>query len=218
MTIHREGRYILIPLIIILLILNFGIKYLFEIHPFITLFIGVASLGIFLFFLQFFRSPKRSPEYNENHVLSPADGKVVVIEEVYEDEYFKDKRLLVSIFMSPFNVHINWVPFSGILKYYKYHKGKFLFAWEPKSSTENERNTIVIQRDNNKEVLMRQVAGIVARRIVFFKKQGDNVKQADQIGFIKFGSRVDLYFPLGTKLNVKLDDKVKGQKSVIATF
>jgi phosphatidylserine decarboxylase len=168
--------------------------------------------------VQFFRSPKIKISKNEAHVLSPADGKVVVIEETTETEYFKDKRIQVSIFMSPTNVHINRNPIGGIVRYFKYHPGKYLMAWNPKSSTENERTTVVIERKNGVELLFRQIAGALARRIVWYVKEGKQVEQGDEFGFIKFGSRVDVFFPLGTKINVNLGDKVKGGITVIAEF
>ena len=150
--------------------------------------------------------------------MAPADGKVVVIEEVEETEYFKDKRIQVSIFMSPFNVHINRNPISGIVKYAKYHAGLYLVAWHPKSSTENERTTVVYEKANGMQILMRQIAGALARRIVYYVKEGDSVVQGNEMGFIKFGSRVDLFLPIGTKIDVKLNDVVKGGKSTIATL
>jgi phosphatidylserine decarboxylase len=168
--------------------------------------------------VQFFRSPKIKISKNEAQVLSPADGKVVVIEETTETEYFKDKRIQVSIFMSPTNVHINRNPIGGIVRYFKYHPGKYLMAWNPKSSTENERTTVVIEGRNGVELLFRQIAGALARRIVWYVEEGKQVEQGDEFGFIKFGSRVDVFFPLGTKINVNLGDKVKGGITVIAEF
>jgi phosphatidylserine decarboxylase len=155
---------------------------------------------------------------NENNIIAPADGKVVVIEEVTENEYFKDKRIQLSIFMSPINVHINRYPISGIVKYSKYHPGLFLVAWHPKSSTDNERTTIVVEHKNGREVLFRQIAGAMARRIVNYSKEGDTALQGDEFGFIKFGSRVDILLPLDIKINVSLEQPVKGRQTVIATF
>ncbi|MGZ6540159.1 MAG: phosphatidylserine decarboxylase family protein, partial [Bacteroidia bacterium] len=168
--------------------------------------------------LQFFRNPKRTIVINENNIIAPADGKVVVIEEVTESEYFKDKRIQISIFMSPINVHINRYPISGIVKYSKYHPGLFLVAWHPKSSTDNERTTIVVEHKNGQQILFRQIAGAMARRIVNYAKEGDNAVQGDEFGFIKFGSRVDLLLPTSIKVKVALEQKVKGRQTVIATF
>ena len=166
--------------------------------------------------LQFFRNPKRVTNINENQIIAPVDGKVVVIEEVEEPEYFKGKKLQVSIFMSPINVHVTRYALSGLVKYSKYHPGKYLVAWHPKASTENERTTVVIHNNSFGDVLYRQIAGALAKRIVNYAKEGDNIIQGTDAGFIKFGSRVDLFLPLGTKLNVSLGDKVKGGIQVIA--
>src|SRR5690606_29964036 len=166
--------------------------------------------------LQLFRSPVRKITVDEKTVLCPADGKVVVIEETEETEYFKERRIQVSIFMSPVNVHVNRNPISGIVSYFKYHPGKYLVAWHPKSSTDNERTTVVVKTSSGVEVLFRQIAGAMARRIVWYIKEGDAVTQGDEFGFIKFGSRVDLFLPLGTDINVQLGQKVVGGKTVIA--
>ena len=171
-----------------------------------------------MFIVSFFRSPLRSLKISNNHIYSPADGKIVVIEKVVENEYFGDERIQVSIFMSAYNVHINWYPVSGIVKYFRYHKGSYIIARHPKSSIKNERTSLVIEANDNKEILIRQIAGIVARRIVFYSKEGDNVTQGEQMGFIKFGSRVDLLLPKDIKLNVQLNQKVRGAKTVIANF
>ncbi|MBK8685107.1 MAG: phosphatidylserine decarboxylase family protein [Bacteroidetes bacterium] len=173
---------------------------------------GLVVLGILVF-----RIPTRVQTLDEQLVVSPCDGKVVVIEEAVETEYFKDKRIQVSIFMSPLNVHVNLYPFSGIVNYVRYHKGKYLVAWHPKSSTENERSTVVL-KGTKAEVLIRQIAGAVARRIVTYSKEGEQVHQNGELGFIKFGSRVDLYLPLGTKINAKIGDIVQGGVNVIATL
>ena len=178
--------------------------------------IQVIILGFVVIVLQFFRNPKRVTELDDNVIIAPVDGKVVVIEEVEEPEYFKDKRLQVSIFMSPINVHVTRYAMSGIIKYSKYHPGKYLVAWHPKASTENERTTVVIENKTIGEVLYRQIAGALAKRIVNYAEEGDKVVQGTDAGFIKFGSRVDLYLPLGTKVNVKLGDKVKGGVQVVA--
>ena len=172
---------------------------------------------LILFSTYFFRIPKRNFKIENGKIYSPCDGKVVVIEETTESEYFKDKRLQVSIFMSPLNVHNNLYPISGIIKYVKYHPGKYLFAWNPKSSTENERNTVVI-KNSDIEILCRQIAGFLARRIVCYSKKSKNASATNELGFIKFGSRVDLFLPLGTKINTKINDNVTGGISIIGTY
>ena len=177
----------------------------------------IAFILLYVTVLQFFRNPKRSTTLNDNHIIAPVDGKVVVIEEVEEPEFFKDKRLQVSIFMSPINVHVTRYALSGIVKYSKYHPGKYLVAWHPKASTENERTTIVVENDAFGPVLYRQIAGALAKRIVNYAKEGQEVTQGTDAGFIKFGSRVDLYLPLNTKLNVKIGDKVKGGTQIVAS-
>ena len=212
--IHKEGTPSIILTVVFIAILNSLIYFLGGNE--IIKWSGYALSAILLYIiLQFFRNPSRKIILNEKNIIAPADGKVVVIEEVLEDEYFHDKRLQVSIFMSPFNVHVNRYPLSGTIAYFKYHPGKYLVAWHPKSSTENERTTIVVSSSKT-EILFRQIAGALARRIVFYGKEKETVTQGDQCGFIKFGSRVDLFFPLGTKLNVKLNDAVRGGESVIA--
>lgn len=178
--------------------------------------IFIISVLLFFLIIQFFRNPKRNTEVNNAHVIAPVDGKVVVIEEVFEKEYFKDKRLMVSVFMSPINVHVTRHPIGGIVKYSKYHPGKYLVAWHPKSSEENERTTVVVENDTVGEILYRQIAGALAKRIVNYAKEGEKVVQGSDSGFIKFGSRVDVYLPLGTPLKVKLNQKVKGGISLIA--
>lgn len=183
---------------------------------FVWLSLGISVL-LFLLVLQFFRNPVRLiPDCDNELVYAPADGKVVVIEETDEQEYFHDRRLQVSIFMSPVNVHVNRSPVSGLVKYFRYHPGKYLVAWHPKSSSENERTTTVIATPRNTEILMRQIAGALARRIKNYLTEGDRVEQGVDIGFIKFGSRVDLFLPIGTELEVSLGDKVKGNKTVVA--
>ena len=165
--------------------------------------------------IQFFRVPNRTAPEGDNLIICPADGKVVVIEEVEETEYFKDRRIQISIFMSPLNVHANWNPISGETTYYKYHPGKFLVAWHPKSSTENERSTVVTKHKNGQEILFRQIAGAVARRICCYAKEGQEVKAGSEFGFIKFGSRIDVFVPLDTELMINLDDVVQGKTTVI---
>ncbi|PHI18436.1 phosphatidylserine decarboxylase family protein [Lewinellaceae bacterium SD302] len=214
LRIHQEGRSLLFVLLLLMTGLNFGVYQYFP--NAIWLSIGVSIL-LFLLILQFFRNPLRIiPQEDDGLVYAPADGKVVVIEETEESEYFHDRRLQVSIFMSPVNVHVNRSPVSGLVKYYRYHPGKYLVAWHPKSSSENERTTTVIQTSGNTEILMRQIAGALARRIKNYLTEGQRVEQGVDIGFIKFGSRVDLFFPLGTDLKVNLGDKVKGNKTVVA--
>lgn len=217
MKIHREGFKILLISAALLLGLNYGLSLLGIPDVLLTI-IQVVSLVFFIIILQFFRDPKVVTPINEEHIIAPADGKVVVIEEVEEPEYFKGKRLQVSIFMSPFNVHVNRNPVSGLVTYDKYHPGKYLVAWHPKSSTENERTTFVIQARNGQEVLFRQIAGALAKRIKWYIKKGQPVKQGGEMGFIKFGSRIDLYLPLNTTVDVAIGDKVKGGLTKIATF
>lgn len=213
--IHKEGYAIIIITILSLTVLNVAIGLL-NINWLSTIFYVLSTIFFFLI-LQFFRNPKRVVTANEHEVVAPADGKVVVIEEVVETEYFKDKRIQVSIFMSPVNVHVNRYPISGIVKFAKHHAGKYLVAWHPKSSTENERTTIVVE-NKNISILFRQIAGALAKRIVMYSKEGDQAKKGNDFGFIKFGSRVDLFFPLDTEIKVKLDQKVKGNKTVIASY
>ncbi len=176
----------------------------------------IVSLFLFVIVVQFFRKPTRTTPINTKHIIAPADGKVVVIEEVVETEYFKGSRRQVSIFMSPLNVHINFNPISGIVTYVKYHAGKYLVAWHPKSSTENERTTIVVKHHNGTEVLFRQIAGALARRICWYVKEGQAVEQGSEFGFIKFGSRIDIFLPLDAKILVNIDDKPVGGETVIA--
>lgn len=179
--------------------------------------VQIAALLILIIILQFFRNPKRIAIRNSDHIIAPVDGKVVVIEEVYEGEYFKDKRLQVSIFMSPINVHVTRYAMDGVIKFSKYHPGKFLVAWHPKASEENERTTVVIENDTFGQILYRQIAGALARRIVNYAQEGMQVIQGTDAGFIKFGSRVDLFLPLGTPINVELNQKAIGGKTIIAT-
>ncbi len=216
MRIHKEGIKILVITFIILISILALAWYLWEL---LALTIGlVLCVPFYAFTLRFFRSPKRKANTNEQAILSPCDGKVVVIEEVDEPEFLKTRCIQVSIFMSVWNVHINWYPTSGEVIYQKHHHGKYLVAWEPKSSTENERTTIAIQHPNGHAVLFRQVAGYLARRIVCYAKKGANAKQGEEMGFIKFGSRVDLYLPLGSNIEVNLNQRVTGSQSIIATL
>jgi phosphatidylserine decarboxylase len=213
--IHKEGTPTIILSLIFIAILNGAIHFAGGNE--IIKWIGYSLSGLLMIIvLQFFRNPSRHIPLNDKHILSPCDGKVVVIEEVPEDEYFHDKRIQVSIFMSPINVHVNRYPLNGKIAYYKYHPGKYLVAWHPKSSTENERTTVVVTSAGGKSILFRQIAGALARRIVFYGKENETVTQGNQCGFIKFGSRVDVFLPVGTKLSVQLNEVVKGGKSVIA--
>ena len=215
--IHKEGRKIIIAFLLFLVLLNICVHYYLPEQNLFNLLILVASLGGILFVMMFFRNPKRRLFVEEGAIIAPADGKVVVIEETVYEEYFKDKRLQVSIFMSPANVHVNRNPISGDVVYNQYHKGKYLVAWHPKSSTENERHSVVI-RKNDKEILVKQIAGALAKRIVNYLQVGQKVNQAEEMGFIKFGSRVDLLLPVGTKVNVELNQAVQGGVTVIASL
>jgi phosphatidylserine decarboxylase len=217
MLLHREGYKIILVTLLILAGLNIGVQSLLGEQHIVGKIVLSISLVFFILIVQFFRNPFRNTILNESHVIAPADGKVVVIEEVEETEYFKDKRRQVSIFMSPVNVHVNRNPISGIVKYAKYHPGKYLVAWHPKSSTENERTTVVIA-GTKAEVLFRQVAGALAKRIVYYVKEGDMATQGGEMGFIKFGSRIDLYLPLSAKIEVALQQKTKGGETVVATL
>jgi phosphatidylserine decarboxylase len=216
MTFHKEGYTSMALCILFIFVLNAFIQFYFPTAFFVKWLIYILSLALFVTILQFFRSPAITITKDETQVLCPADGKVVVIEEADETEYLKDKRLQISVFMSPINVHINRNPISGVVKYFKYHPGKYLVAWHPKSSTENERTTVVTETSTGIPVLFRQIAGALARRIVWYVKEGDVVEQGDEFGFIKFGSRVDIFLPLGTKINVELGEVVKGGKTVLA--
>jgi phosphatidylserine decarboxylase len=213
---HKEGaQSILMGTVFTALVLLLSDKFIDT--NWIKMTVQIIAFLLLIIILQFFRNPKRNFILDENQILSPVDGKVVVIEEVYEGEYFKEKRIQVSIFMSPINVHVTRYALGGLVKFSKYHPGKFLVAWHPKSSEENERTTIVIENKNFGEVLYRQIAGALARRIVNYAKEGQQVRQGDDAGFIKFGSRVDIFLPLGTPINVVLNQKAIGGKTIIAT-
>lgn len=216
MTIHREGRTLLFVLLVILFGLNWVISYFFPELSILHTILIIASIGFYLIILQFFRIPVFQVTKNEKQVLAPADGKVVVIEETDEFEYLKSRRKQISIFMSPINVHVNRMPVSGTVSYCTYHPGKYLVAWHPKSSTENERTTIVTKMSNGTEILFRQIAGALARRIKWYIKEGQQLEQGDEFGFIKFGSRVDIFLPLTAKVSVKVGDITKGGKTIIA--
>jgi phosphatidylserine decarboxylase len=213
---HKEGAKIILISTFVFTILLLATPYISS-NPWVLKPIQLFLLVMLLIVLQFFRNPIRNLVPNDQFVYAPVDGKVVVIEEVFEPEYFKDKRIQVSIFMSPINVHVTRYAISGKVKYSKYHPGKYLVAWHPKASTENERTTVVIENPVFGEILYRQIAGALAKRIVNYAKEGMQVRQGDDAGFIKFGSRVDLYFPLGTTINVTLNQKAVGNRTIIAT-
>lgn len=214
---HREGQKIILTTFFVIGIAIILSHFFVEI-PWLKLTVQITALVILVLILQFFRNPKRIVTKNFDEILSPVDGKVVVIEEVEENEYFKDKRKQVSIFMSPVNVHVTRYPASGSIQYSKYHPGKYLVAWHPKSSEENERTTVVIRTPKFGDILFRQIAGAMARRIVNYAEKGESVQQGDDSGFIKFGSRVDVFLPLDCQINVQLNQKVKGASTCIATF
>jgi phosphatidylserine decarboxylase len=218
MTIHKEGyTSILISTIVFIVINLLSFNFISGALPWLSWLILVVSLGLLLFLISFFRVPNRELTKGENMVICPADGKVVTIEEVYDEEYFKDKRLQVSVFMSPANVHQNRNPVGGEVVYSQYHKGKYLVAWHPKSSTENERHSVVI-RSNRGEILVKQIAGALAKRIINYLQVGQKVDQSTEMGFIKFGSRVDILLPVNAKVMVKLNEVVKGGVTVLATL
>jgi phosphatidylserine decarboxylase len=212
---HKEGLKIIVISTLLFIISIIAIDHLISIE-WLKKLLQIGALLFYLIILQFFRNPNRSIRPDDNQIVAPVDGKIVVIEEVYEPEYFKDKRLQVSIFMSPINVHVTRYAVSGLVKFSKYHPGKFLVAWHPKASTENERTTVVLKNDVFGEIMYRQIAGALAKRIVNYAVEGTEVIQGNDAGFIKFGSRVDLFLPLGTKLNVKLNEKAIGNKTIIA--
>jgi phosphatidylserine decarboxylase len=218
MKFHKEGYPTLLVTILFSTIMISIAKLIFPEFAIAHWFAYILSGFLLVVVIQFFRHPTRVHTINSNAIIAPADGEVVVIEETNEDEYFKDKRIQVSIFMSPINVHVNRYPIAGIVTYAKYHAGKFLIASLPKASTENERTTVVVKHENGTSILFRQVAGALARRIVMYSKEGDAATQCGEMGFIKFGSRVDLYLPLNAKLKIKIGDAVKGSQSVIAEF
>lgn len=213
---HKEGAKSIFLAMFITVVIVIAADQLLKEEYWIQKGIQVLALLLLIIVLQFFRNPNRTISAQERTIVAPVDGKVVVIEEVMENEYFKEKRLQVSIFMSPINVHVTRYAMSGKINFSKYHPGKFLVAWHPKASEENERTTIVIENDTFGEILYRQIAGALAKRIVNYAKEGEMVMQGDDAGFIKFGSRVDLFLPIGTVLNVKLNEKVKGNQTIIA--
>lgn len=217
MKLHREGYKIVLVSTLILGGILLGMSEIGA-PQWVVALVGVPLLVLFVLIIRFFRNPPRFADQTKNGVVAPCDGKVVVIEEVYEPEYFKEKRIQISIFMSPLNVHVNRNPISGIVRYMKYHPGKYLVAWHPKSSTENERTTTVIGTENGQEVLFRQIAGAVARRIRWYIKEGDNATKGNEMGFIKFGSRVDVYVPIGSEIKVQLEQKVSAADTLLAVL
>ncbi len=217
MTLHKAGYKLLLKILGVGILLNLA-SYYFINNIVIVYTILITSIVIYLLIVNFFRFPNRVIIQDDNTILAPADGKIVVIEETEEPEYFKDRRIQVSIFMNIFNVHINWFPVNGIIKYFKYHKGNYAAAYLPKSSTENERTSIAIECNNGQTILMRQIAGAIAKRIVSYTPVGGKARQDQHAGFIKFGSRVDLFLPLDTKIEVKLGQKTIGSQTIIGTF
>ena len=218
MTIHKEGfKTIAITALLFSIINVLSISFLSESLNWLSLTIFIATLVVLLFIISFFRIPSRILTINNNQIISPADGKVVVIEEIIDTEYFNDKRIQLSVFMSPANVHVNRNPINGEVVYNQYHKGKYLVAWHPKSSTENERWSVAVKNEKG-TILYKQIAGALAKRICNYTKVGQQVKQTEEYGFIKFGSRVDVLLPLGTKINVDLNQKVQGGVTVLATW
>lgn len=220
MKLHREGYTIMLVSTLVIGVLLVGNYFLYQSLQigFLYWFLNIGLIVLLGLIVQFFRIPIIHEVYTDNEIICPADGKVVAIEEAVETEYFKDKRIQISIFMSPLNVHANFNPIAGLVKYVKYHKGLFLVAWHPKSSTDNERSTIVIEHINGQEVLFRQIAGAVARRICYYAKEGQNVEAGKEFGFIKFGSRIDVFLPIGTKVDVKIGDVVKGRLTRLGKF
>jgi len=217
MRLHKKGYNIILITFFVLALLSFATWYFIP-WKILQILIYFGFFVEFIWTMSFFRVPKRVVISNENHIISSAYGKIVAIEEVDETEYFNDRRIMISVFMSPFDIHVNWYPFDGKVIYTKYHKGKFLVAYNPKSSIDNERNSLVLEKEPGKAVLIRQIAGIMARRIISYAKKGDTAVQGQEFGIIQFGSRVDFFLPIEAKVNVKMGQKVKAQKTVIAYF
>jgi phosphatidylserine decarboxylase len=213
---HKEGHKIIVFTFMITVALSLLVNHFITLE-WLRISLLLALIFLLVAILQFFRNPKRSFTPNEDHILSPVDGKVVVIEEVFEKEYFKEKRLQISVFMSPLNVHVTRFPVGGSIVFSKYHSGKYLVAWHPKSSEENERTTVVVNTSSFGDILYRQIAGAMAKRIINYAEEGENAVQSNESGFIKFGSRVDVFLPLDSKVEVSLNEKVKGGISVLAT-
>lgn len=218
MKFHKEGYASLALVLVFSAIITFIAHHFFPTFAIAHWFAYLLSAFLIITIVQFFRSPTRQHTLGDNLIIAPADGKVVVIEETEENEFLKEKRIQVSIFMSPINVHVNRYPIGGTVSYFKYHPGKFLVAWDPKSSTDNERTTVVVKHSSGKQILFRQIAGALARRIVWYCKEGDKAEQCGEMGFIKFGSRVDVFLPLDAKLKVKIGDVTIGSQTVIAEF
>ncbi|MFK5855748.1 MAG: phosphatidylserine decarboxylase family protein [Bacteroidota bacterium] len=217
MSLHKEGYKIILVTFIVLAFLSY-LTWYFIPYEILQNILYVGFFMDLIWTISFFRVPNRVVVNNDNNIISSADGKIVTIEEVQETEFFNDSRIMVSVFMSPLNVHVNWYPFKGKVIYTKYHKGKYLAAYNPKSSTDNERNSIVLENSNGKAVLIRQIAGMMARRIISYSKKDDLVNQGEEFGIIRFGSRVDFFLPVDVKINVKIGDKVCAQKTIIAYF
>ena len=217
MKIHKAGHILLFKAFVLFAFIK---VLVYDFNPNIIVFRAVVIVSgiLYLLMVNFFRFPNRHIVVKDNTILAPADGKIVVVEETFEPEYLKKQCIQVSIFMNIFNVHINWFPINGIIKFFKYHQGRYMAAYLPKSSTENERTTIAIEATNGQEIVMRQIAGAMAKRIVSYAPVGGKARQNEHAGFIKFGSRVDLYLPLGTKIDVKLGQKVTGSQTLIGTF
>jgi len=218
MKIHKEGYQTIFIVLLAISATLFSVNYFNPRQTFFHYFLYLLATGFLVFIVRFFRDPVRPLQADDSILISPADGKIVVIEEVNETEYFNDRRIQVSIFMSPNNVHKNWYPTDGDIKYYRHHAGKFLVAWHPKSSELNERTSVVIKRNDGTEILLRQIAGAVAQRISCYAHENKRIKQGEELGFIKFGSRVDIFLPFGTKINIEKGQKVKGCVDVIASF
>ncbi len=216
MTLHKEGTPSILLALVVLAITGGLAEWLFTDLLIVRILLWAVGIFLLVVMLQFFRKPTRKLEQDATKIFSPCDGKVVVIENTQETEYLNEERIQLSIFMSPVNVHINWYPMSGIVKYFKHHHGKYLVAWDPKSSTDNERTTVVIENKKGVSILVRQIAGALARRIVCYSKTNQPAEQGEELGFIKFGSRVDVFLPVGTKILVDLDQKVTGNKTVLA--
>jgi phosphatidylserine decarboxylase len=218
MSIHREGRTLLFVLLVALVTLGATVYYLLPAAETLHQAVVLTAIALYLLVLQFFRNPVVQVEENPSHILAPADGKVVAVEETTESEYLGERRIQVSIFMSPFNVHVNRSPVAGAVSYFKYHPGMYLVAWHPKSSTENERTTVVVRTNTGVEILVRQIAGALARRIRCYVHQGSAVRQGAEFGFIKFGSRVDVFIPLSARVRVQVGEAVKGGRTVLAAL
>ncbi len=218
MKIHKEGYTLIAFFSSLVLVILAVVNIISPVQTPLHVLLYICCVSFMTFIVRFFRSPLREVKISDNCIYAPADGKIVVIEKVKEEEYFKDERIQLSIFMSAYNVHVNWYPVSGIIKYFKYHEGSYIIARHPKSSSKNERTTLVVETPGEKSFLIRQIAGLVARRIVSYCKEGESVKQGEELGFIKFGSRVDVFLPLDANLHVELNQKVVGTQTILASF